>query len=82
MRDGHTEVNTPHAQWWGHKTILKTTFWVMAGSWDFSLHQFKIITKFLPEAFFFSTVRELHASVYRAEFLDLFQHKILLPQKR
>jgi hypothetical protein len=51
MRDGHTEVNAPHAQWWGHKNILKTTFWVTAGSWDFSLHQFKIITKFLPESF-------------------------------
>jgi hypothetical protein len=56
MRDGHTEVNAPHAQWWGHKTILKTTFWVTAGSCDFSLHQFMIITKFLPVAFVFSYV--------------------------
>ena len=50
MRDGHTEVNAPHAQWWGHTNILITTFWVTAGSWDFSLHQSMIITKFLPLA--------------------------------
>jgi hypothetical protein len=80
MRDGHTEVNAPHAQWWGHKTILKTTFWVTAGSWDFFLHQFKIITKFLPESLPSSSFGERYTSVNRAEILYLFQHKILLPQ--
>jgi hypothetical protein len=55
MRDGHTEVNASNAQWWGHKNILKTTFWVTAVSWDFSCHQFMIIKKFLPVALFFSS---------------------------